>query len=86
MPISIKHEETEAPARRLAALTGESLTTVIRVALAERYARIQRGKQGRGTLADELIAIGNRCANRPIISTLQDEEILGYDEIGAPTR
>ncbi len=86
MPISIKHEETEDLARRLAAITGESLTTAIRVALSERYAKIQRGKQRRGTLADELNAIGIRCAKRPVISTLQDDEVLGYDEIGAPTR
>lgn len=86
MPISIKHEETEEIARKLAALTGESLTTTVRIALSERYARIQREKQRRGSLADEVIAIGNRCAGRPVLSTLSDEEILGYDEYGAPTR
>jgi antitoxin VapB len=86
MPISIKNDETEELARKLAALTGESLTVTIRVALSERYERVLRGKKSRGSLAEELTAIGVRCASRPRISNLSDDEILGYDEIGAPTR
>ena len=36
--------------------------------------------------AAELNAIALRCAKRPAISNLGDDEILGYDEAGAPTR
>lgn len=86
MPISIKHEETEHLARQLAELTGESLTTTIRIALSERYAKVTREKQRRGKPVDELNAIAIRCASRPILSNLSDDEILGYDEFGAPTR
>jgi hypothetical protein len=37
-------------------------------------------------LADELNSIGLGCAQRPIQSNLTADQILGYDEFGAPTR
>ncbi len=85
MPISIKNEETEALAPKLAELTGESLTGAIQTAVAQRYERIRREKSGR-SLVDELNEIALRCAARPRDMTLTDDEILGYDEFGAPTR
>jgi antitoxin VapB len=85
MPISIKNDETEALARKVAELTGESLTEAIRMSLAERYDRLQRARAGR-SLGDELNEIAQRCAGRPNVSTLSDDEILGYDELGIPTR
>ena len=85
MPISIKNEQTELLARKLAELTGESLTEAVRAAVAERYDRLRRARSGR-SLADELNAIALRCAKRPVISQLSDDEILGYDESGVPTR
>lgn len=83
MPICINHGPTEALARQLAELTGETLTEAIRVALAERYERLRRGRGGK-TLEEELNEIGVRCARRPILSTLSDDAILGYDELGMP--
>jgi len=85
MPISIKNEETEALARKLSALTGESLTDTVRTALEERYARVRQVRSGR-SLADELNEIALRCARRPLLSMASEDEILGYDEIGAPTK
>jgi antitoxin VapB len=85
VPISIKNDQTERLARQLAELTGESITEAIRSAVAERYDRLRRARSGR-SLADELNAIALRCANRPIVSQRSDDEILGYDESGAPTR
>lgn len=85
MPLSIKNQETEATARKLAELTGESLTEAVRVAVEERYERV-RNKRRRHSLAQELIAIGDECAKLPVISNLTDDELLGYDEFGAPTR
>lgn len=85
MPLSIKNEETERLARKVAGLTGESLTEAIRVALAERYERLRRSRSGR-SLADELNSIALRCARRPVISPLSADEILGYDEAGVPSR
>ena len=85
MPISIKNDQTEILARKLAELTGETLTEAVRAAVAERYDRLRRARSGR-SLADELNAIALRCARRPAISQLSDDEILGYDESGVPTR
>ncbi len=84
MPISIKNEETETLARKLCELTGETLTEAIRVAVAERYEYL-RARNGR-SLADDLNAIALHCASLPRISNLTDDEILGYDEMGIPTR
>jgi antitoxin VapB len=85
MPISLKNDQTEMLARKLAELTGETLTEAIRAAVAERYERLRRARSGR-SLAVELNAIALRCARRPIISPLSADEILGYDDSGAPTR
>lgn len=85
MPISIKNEQTELLARKLAQLTGESLTEAIRVALVERYDRLRQARSGR-SLADELNEIAQSCAKLPLISNVSADEILGYDEFGAPTR
>jgi len=82
MPISINDGQTESLARKLAELTGETLTEAIRAALAERYDRLRRGR----SLAGELNAIALRCAKRPVVSPLSADEILGYDESGVPTR
>ncbi len=85
MPLSIKNDETEQLARKLAELTGETLTETVRAALAERYDRLRRTRTGH-SLTDEHNAIALRCANRPLVSHLSDDEILGYDESGVPTR
>jgi antitoxin VapB len=85
MPISIKSEQTEMLARKLAELTGETLTEAIRASVQERYERLRRAR-ARRSLADELNEIALRCARLPDVSQLSDDEILGYDESGVPTR
>ena len=85
MPISIKNDETERLIRQLAELTGETLTEAIRLSLIERYDRVRRTRS-RPKLAEELNDIAMRCARRPIVSPLTDDEILGYDEFGVPGR
>ncbi len=83
MPISIKNDETELLARKLAELTGETLTEAVRAAVVERFERLRHARSGRSPAAD-LNAIALRCAGRPVISPLSADEILGYDESGAP--
>jgi len=85
MPISIKNEETEALARKLADLTGETITEAVRGAVSEKYERLRKLRSGR-SLADEINEIAFRCASRPVISTMTADEILGYDDFGVPTR
>jgi len=85
VPISIKNDQTELLARKLAELTGETLTEAVRASVAERYDRLRRVRSGR-SLADELNEIALRCSKRPVISKLSADDILGYDESGVPTR
>jgi antitoxin VapB len=85
MPISIKNDQTELLARKLAELTGETLTDAVRAAVAERYDRLLRARSGR-SLANELNAIALRCSKRPVVSELSADEILGDDDSGVPTR
>ena len=82
MALSLKDKETDRLARAVAALTGETLTDAVRVALAERLVRerLRRGESGR--LADQLMAIGRHCAALPDLDPRSPDEIVGYDENG----
>jgi antitoxin VapB len=82
MPLSIKDPEADRLARQVAKLTGETLTGAIVQSLRERLVRVQR-RRGPG-LADELLKIGERCAQLPAQDSRSPEEILGYDGHGLP--
>ena len=84
MPLSIKDDEADRLARRLAAATGESLTTAVREALRERLRRVE-GRTAAPRLRDELRAIRKRCARLPVLDRRSPDEILGYDDRGLPT-
>ena len=82
MAISLKDPETDRLARAVAALTGETLTTAVKKALAERLER-ERLKRGEpNDLAAQLLAIGKHCASLPDYDTRSPDEIVGYDETG----
>lgn len=85
MPISIKNPQTEQLARELASLTKTSLTDTIHEAVADRLARVKREKSGR-SMAEDLQEIAERYSRLPVVSTMTEDEILGYDEFGIPTR
>lgn len=79
--LSIKSEVAHELAQKVAALTGESLTTAVTVALRERLDRLQK----RDGLADRLMAIGAECARHlkePWKS--MDHGDLLYDDLGLP--
>jgi antitoxin VapB len=86
MALSIRDPETDRLARELAALTGESMTGAIRVALEERLARqkrrrgaeIERRRRAIRTIVEEF-------AKLPVLDDRSPDEILGYDENGLPT-
>lgn len=85
MALSIRDPKTDRLARELAALTGETMTQAIRTALEERLGRERRQRERRaGALAEDLMAIGRRCAALPVVDDRPEEEILGYDEHGVP--
>jgi antitoxin VapB len=82
MTLNIKDPEAHELARKLAHLTGETMTRAVTEALRERLARVTRVEKRQAT-ADDLLAIGRRCA-----ATLKDKPVdhgsLLYDERGLP--
>lgn len=82
MALNIKDAETDQLARRLATLTGESITVAIKTAVRE---RIEREERTRGKASvEELLAIARRIAEAPNLDERSDNEILGYNERGLP--
>ena len=80
--LNIKDSETDRLARRLAALTGESITKAVQTAVQERLEREER--QRSRPSVEHLMAIARRCAARPVIDPRSPDEIIGYDERGLP--
>lgn len=84
MPLSIKNEETEQLARELAKETGETITEVIKKSLQDRLQRVRGRRQVRG-LPEQVADILERMDALPTLDERSEDEILGYDESGAPT-
>ena len=84
MPISIRNEETEQLARELAKETGETITEVIKKSLQDRLQRI-RGRRHVRELRERVEDILQRMDALPTLDERCEDEILGYDENGAPT-
>ena len=82
MALYIKDPEADQLARRLATLTGESITVAVKTAVRERIEREER-ERGKASV-DELMAIAKRIAEAPNLDDRTDDEILGYDERGLP--
>ena len=85
MSLNIKNEETHQLARELVALTGETMTAAVTVALRERLER-ERRERSIETRLQRLRAIRKRCAgmlksDRP--SAIEHGDLL-YDERGLP--
>ena len=81
MPLNIKSDEADRLARALAEATGESLTTAVTVALRERLERVRSRPTSVRDL--ELDEIFERAARIPPRDARSDDEILGYNDIGA---
>lgn len=84
MSLSIKNEETCRLARKLARLTGETMTGAITIALRERLER-EYHRRSSDTLAREIHAIGQRCSRlmAPGPSATDHGDLL-YDDRGLP--
>ena len=83
MGLNIKNDEANRLAHELAAVTGESLTTAVTIAVRERLDRLQWSK--REPLSERLLKIGKDCALRlkePFLTV--DHGDLLYDEKGLP--
>ena len=82
MALSIKTDEADALARAVAARTGESLTEAVTVALRERLERLQAPPRADFHHAVERLRLEFLAQDRP--DPRSDDEIVGYDEDGAP--
>ena len=81
MSLNVKDPEAHRLAQAIARATGESMTHVVREALRERHAKLERRKGRAGV--DELLAIADRAAahvKRPYV----DHAELLYDANGLP--
>jgi antitoxin VapB len=83
MPLSIKNEETERLARQVARETGESLTEAIQKALQERWERLKARRRSQ-VVAGQVEDLLRRVDALPRLDSRSEDEILGYDEHGAP--
>jgi len=83
MALNIRNSAAEALAAEVAALTGETKTEAVAVALRERLARLQQ-RRGARRLADELDEIALHCAALPVLDDRSPDDILGYDAAGLP--
>lgn len=83
MTLNIKDAETDRLVRELADATGESITTAVRVAVADRLQRVRRASTAheRRMVLTEIYERG-QC--RPTLDDRTEDEILGYDDLGLP--
>ena len=84
MPLNIKDADTHALAKRLASLTGESLTKAVKHAIQAKLAQVEK-TQSAAPLADELDYIALQCAKLPRRDQRSADRIIGYDKSGLPT-
>jgi antitoxin VapB len=83
MALSIKDPGVDRLARQLAALTGESITEAVHVAVRDRLEREQRrrGKAIDRATIDKIVA---QLAALPVVDDRPPDELIGYDERGLP--
>jgi antitoxin VapB len=85
MVLSIKDPEADQLARRLAALTGKSLTEAVKAALRDRLEREQR-RRGKHLDRAKIDATVASIAALPVVDARSPEELIGYDDVGLPSR
>jgi antitoxin VapB len=86
MALSIKNEELDQRIRKLAGLTGKSLTTSLRIAVDNEIARWEETKkEDRRAFLSHVRQIQEKIASLPTLTTLSDDDIIGYDENGLPS-
>jgi antitoxin VapB len=85
MVLIIKDPETDRLARRLARLTGESITESVKLALSQRLEREER-RQGKRIDRAKVAAIVAGIRALPVADARSADELIGYDDFGLPTR
>jgi antitoxin VapB len=83
MPLSLKNPEADRLARELARRQGRSITDAVIGALEAELERVRRRLRPT-PIAERLLEIGARYQQLPTLDQRTEEEILGYDDAGAP--
>jgi antitoxin VapB len=87
MGLSIKNAEVERLLREVAGRRGVGMTEALRQVLAEELARTGAAQEAeRAARYEAVMAIAARVAAMPDVSDITDDEILGYDADGVPSR
>lgn len=87
MGLSIKNADVERMIRALAERRGVPMTEALRQLLAEEEARAAAARETAFAEKMRIVReIQARVAALPVVSTMTDDEILGYDDNGIPTR
>jgi antitoxin VapB len=86
MPLNIKDEQVHQQAKLLAALTGESITSAVREALAERLASVRRQQAEPETTrsAERMMALAKLCASQMQPNQHSSDHAELYGEDGLP--
>ena len=83
MSLNIKNEETERLARLVAREADETVTEAIAQALRERLTRL-RARRSVDHQLDRVLELARQCSALPDLDPRSPDEILGYDDEGAP--
>lgn len=93
MGLTITNEAVVRMIRELAERRGVSLDEAVRQAVEREVAQTpaappprERSPEEAAELYEKLMAIARRAHAMPVLSDLTEDEILGYDENGIPTR
>lgn len=81
--LSIKSDEADRLARRVAAATGESLTDAVVVSLRERLERLRAAQEP--SLVERVRRLQAEAVELAVLDRRSPEEIIGYDTDGLPT-
>jgi antitoxin VapB len=84
--LNLKDAEAHALAAELARRTGRSLTDAVKESLRESLRREEAQCPETARLVGRVMRIAERAASRPVLDARTADEILGYDEAGAPGR
>lgn len=86
MPLNIKDDHVHQQAKQLAALTGESITSAVRHALAERLSAVRRHQEAPegARNAERLMALARLCAEQMQPNSHSSDHATLYGEDGLP--
>ncbi len=77
----IEDPEARALAQELARIERKSLAEAVKEALREKLERLRDGCSG---FAEQLLEVGRRCFQLPVLDSKAPDKILGYNETGVP--